>query len=374
MACKMNNYMNYNSHPMKTLPSLLLGAACLATLTLTGNAHAVLVDFYISTTARSDGAAALAGYRYNTVTGSASLVATYNQPSGITGSLQDQRSTLSVSGDKKYLAWAGFASGTNAITLFNLTTSSFGTTTYSGLNAYTTAWTPSGSSIYLGGVSAATSPGVITTGGTTPTALRSGNLSLDTIRYNNDHLFYSRNTSNANVGVYRADASGLITSSTTWTQLDGTGWDRAGTNVYAGFDFFGTNTLFVANNETNTIEVYRSANPGLTNNWNQYTTLSLSSLLPGSGDLQQLSLVDLGDNNAQLFFTSGDGTTSTFGTVAWNYDGANWSFGTASLLDSSTTMMFQGVAAVPEPGPFALLAAGAGMLLLRRINRARCRA
>lgn len=348
----------------------------LSAMALAGNAQAVLYDFYVSTTDRTTSAAAFVDYQYNTVTGTASAVGTYNLPSGVVGSLQDARSTLSISGDKNVLAWTGFATGTNVITVFNLTSKTFDTSTRFGTSAYTTAWTQSGSSIYLGGITAAASPGVVTLGGSSATQLRSATYSVDTIRDNNNHLFLSRNTANSTVGVYRADTAGQITSASTWTQLTGTGWTRAGTNVYAGFDFLSTDTLVVANNLTNTIEVYRSADPSQTTNWNLYTSLDLTSLMPGSGDLQQLSLLDLGGNNAQLFFTSGDGTTSTFGTVSWNFSGTSWSFGTASILGTSTSTIFQGVAAVaviPEPATVGLCALGAGLVLFG-LRRSRSRA
>ena len=370
----------------------LTGAFLLSALFLGGKAQAQ-VDFYVSETAQStsNSATTILEFTFNPFTDTATQIGTFT-PTGVLGGSSPEEGGLQFTGNGDSLSYSGFNSaGKSTEVLFTPSTDTFNSTSLTSNGTIRNSYYGTSTSGINGFFSATGSQALgfvaQTTGTTTASVVSNdtnatgaaGSSALD-VSYNSgtQNLYYTRN-STVTSGVYTPSqsGSGLLASPVTYTQLSGSGWNTSqvttggvttNADLYTGMAFLGTSSLFVADTTKDTLDLFTAANPDETNDWNLKFSLSLSTLT--TEDIEQISVHPLSATTADIFFTT-DGTsagamsplggTSTVDEVSYN---SSTGFGTPTILESSSTESFTGVAAVPEPGTWAMFGLGLGLMVL----------
>ncbi|MGA2871419.1 MAG: PEP-CTERM sorting domain-containing protein [Verrucomicrobiota bacterium] len=335
---------------------------------------------YTSETSLSTQAVTLATYTFDTTTDSVVGSPTgLALPASVFGGADGNESALELSGDGTMLSYSGFTNAAGAHStevLYNLSAGTFdASTTLAAGNAIRASFTESGATFYV--ANGTSSPDLITKGGTTETLLDTGTaISANSIAFNSasNNLYISKNSAGAG-GIFTpsTNGAGLITAAQPFSEISGTG---VPTDVINGLGFLGSGTIFAADSSENKLLALTNATPATINNWNLSFNLALSATSP----IQQLSVVQTDANDALIFFTTGGlaaGTSSigTAGTTTSTLDEVAFSsttgFGTVTQLDSSTSDIFSGVAAipetVPEPSTYALIGCGLGLMVMSRL-------
>ena len=356
----------------------LSGALLLSALFLEGKAQAQ-VDVYVSETAKSNSATTLLEYAFNPTTGTVTLVDT-STPTGVFGGTTANESSLEFSESGTSLSYAGFTSAaatTSSEVLFTPSTDTFSastnTTSSTVRSSYFGTSTTGTAGFFV--ASGSSAPRFIAQGASTAAAISTdaSTFSANTITYNGGtkNLYVSRNSTSAG-GVYTPSTNGLglVTSGAgTLVALTGgtnSGWSTS--DLYTGMAFLGTSNLFVANTTTDTLDLFTATNPDETNDWNLKTSISLLSFT--GENIEQVSVDPLSSTSALIFFTTNGNATGVLSTTGIStldevsYNASTGSFGTPIQLESSSADYFTGVAAVPEPGTYAMFGLGLGLLVL----------
>ncbi len=361
----------------------LTGAFLLSALFLGDKAQAQ-VDFYVSETAQSNSATTILEFAFNPLTDTATQIGSYT-PTGVFGGTTANESALEFSENGTSLSYAGFTSAaatTSSEVLFTPSTDTFSTTTKTTSSTIRSSYYGTSTTGTAGffAASGSSAPRFIAQGASTANAISTdaSTFSANTITYNGGtkNLYVTRNSTSVG-GIYTPSANGLglVTSGAgAFVALTGgtnSGWNTS--DLYTGMAFLGTSNLFVANTTTDTLDLFTAANPDETNDWNLKFSLSLSTLT--TEDIEQISVHSLSATTADIFFTTDGnasgvlpmGGVSTIDEVSYN---SSTGFGTPTILESSSTEYFTGVAAVPEPGTYAMFGLGFGLLVLIARKRA----